>query len=295
MQPRPATILVVEDHRVTRTFLADNLSADGFEPLEAETAGEARRLLAGGSIDLAIIDLGLPDRDGLELLREVRDADRLAGRIDPELPLLVVSGRAAELDRMRGFERGCDDYVIKPFSYAELRARITALLRRARQRPECGRVRVGPLELDPLGRQVWLDGGPGGARGGAGGPVEEGVRAAAGAGRRADACVHARGAAARGVGLSVTRDHAYSRRSRRAAAQKARRGRGPVHCQRLGCRVPTDRWRRRTVIDAGALAAWTGAVLGTAAALIVGHSRRVRMEAVARACHELRGPLSAVS
>src|ERR1039458_2393968 len=161
MQPRPATILVVEDHRVTRTFLADNLSADGFEPLEAETAGEARRLLAGGSIDLAIIDLGLPDRDGLELLREVRDADRLAGRIDPELPLLVVSGRAAELDRMRGFERGCDDYVIKPFSYAELRARITALLRRARQRPECGRVRVGPLELDPLGRQVWLDGGPG--------------------------------------------------------------------------------------------------------------------------------------
>src|ERR1039458_9881969 len=127
MQPRPATILVVEDHRVTRTFLADNLSADGFEPLEAETAGEARRLLAGGSIDLAIIDLGLPDRDGLELLREVRDADRLAGRIDPELPLLVVSGRAAELDRMRGFERGCDDYVIKPFSYAELRGLVVAL------------------------------------------------------------------------------------------------------------------------------------------------------------------------
>jgi DNA-binding response OmpR family regulator len=160
MEPRPATILVVEDHRLTRTFLADNLSADGFEPLEAETVGEARRLLAGRSIDLAIIDLGLPDRDGLELLREVRDADRLTGRIDPDLPLLVVSGRADELDRMRGFERGCDDYVIKPFSYAELRARITALLRRARQRPESGRVRVGPLELDPLGRQVWLDGEP---------------------------------------------------------------------------------------------------------------------------------------
>jgi DNA-binding response OmpR family regulator len=160
MEPRPATILVVEDHRVTRTFLADNLSADGFAPLEAQTAGEARRLLAGGSIDLAIIDLGLPDRDGLELLREVRDADRLTGRIDPELPLLVVSGRAAELDRLRGFERGCDDYVVKPFSYAELRARIIALLRRARQRPQCGRVRVGPLELDPLGRQVWLDGEP---------------------------------------------------------------------------------------------------------------------------------------
>jgi DNA-binding response OmpR family regulator len=160
MEPRPATILVVEDHRLTRTFLADNLSADGFEPVEAETAGEARRLLAGGSIDLAIIDLGLPDRDGLELLREIRDADRLAGRIDPDLPLLVVSGRTAELDRMRGFERGCDDYVTKPFSYAELRARITALLRRTRGRPGHGRLRVGSLELDPLGRQVWLDGVP---------------------------------------------------------------------------------------------------------------------------------------
>ena len=72
--------------------------------------------------------------------------------------MLVLSGRDGELDRLRGFDRGCDDYVAKPFSYPELKARISALLRRAQRRPTLARLRVGPLELDPLGRQVWLHG-----------------------------------------------------------------------------------------------------------------------------------------
>jgi DNA-binding response OmpR family regulator len=160
MELTPATILLVEDHRATRTFLADNLAADGFEPLEAACAAEGRRLIESQYPDLAIIDLGLPDRDGLELLREVREADRVAGRIDPDLPLLVLSGRTLELDRLRGFERGADDYVVKPFSYPELRARIVALLRRNRRRPRSGRVRIGSLEIDPLARLVWLGGRP---------------------------------------------------------------------------------------------------------------------------------------
>jgi DNA-binding response OmpR family regulator len=109
-----ATILLVEDHGPTRKFLADNLVADGYELLEAECASDARRLLGSKFPDLAIIDLGLPDRDGLELLVTVRGADRVARGIDPALPLLVLSGRASELDRLRGFERGCDDYVTKP-------------------------------------------------------------------------------------------------------------------------------------------------------------------------------------
>jgi DNA-binding response OmpR family regulator len=158
MDSPPRTILVVEDHRATRAFLAENLYADGYEPLEAETADDAQRLLTSRRPDLAIVDLGLPDRDGLELLRDVRRADRLAGRVDPDLPLLVLTGRAGELDRLRGFECGCDDYLIKPFSYPELRARITAMLRRARPRTGSGRLRVGPLELDPLARLVCLDG-----------------------------------------------------------------------------------------------------------------------------------------
>jgi DNA-binding response OmpR family regulator len=160
MDPTPATILIVEDHLTTRRFLADNLAADGYEPLEADCAREGRRLMAAKAPDLAIIDLSLPDRDGLDLLRDVRHADPLVTRLDPNLPLFVLSGRASELDRLRGFERGCDDYLVKPFSYAELRGRVGALLRRTRRGPRCGRLQVGPLELDPLGREVWLNGEP---------------------------------------------------------------------------------------------------------------------------------------
>ena len=160
MEAQSATILVVEDHETTRRFLADNLSADGYEVIEAEQLSAARRLLESAFPDLAILDLGLPDGDGLELLAHVRAADRVAGRLDPDLPLLVLTGRAGELDRLRGFDRGCDDYVVKPFSYHELSARVRALLRRTQRRPAAGRVRVGSLELDPLSRQVWVRGEP---------------------------------------------------------------------------------------------------------------------------------------
>jgi DNA-binding response OmpR family regulator len=160
MESPGATILVVEDHPTTRTFLADNLSADGYEVLDAEGLWEARTLLETSFPDLAIVDLGLPDGDGLELLAEVRAADRIAGRLDPDLPLLVLSGRVAELDLLRGFHRGCDDYMVKPFSYHELSARVRALLRRTRRRPTAGRLRVGSLQLDPASRQVWVKGEP---------------------------------------------------------------------------------------------------------------------------------------
>lgn len=158
MESRSATVLVVEDHRATRMFLADNLAADGYDVLEAECVSDAQRLMESSFPDLAIIDLGLPDADGLELLAHVRRSDRIAGRLDPDLPLLVLSGRVSELDRLRGFDRGCDDYMIKPFSYHELSARVRALLRRTRRRPGSGRLRIGSLELDPLSRQVWLRG-----------------------------------------------------------------------------------------------------------------------------------------
>jgi DNA-binding response OmpR family regulator len=160
MDETAATILIVEDHALTRSFLADNLVADGYDVLEAESAAQAGRVIESSCPDLAIIDLGLPDRDGLDVLGDIRDGEPVAGRIDPNLPVLVLSGRAAELDRLRGFDRGCDDYLIKPFSYQELRARIRALLRRAGQRIRLGRLRVGRLEIDPPSRQVWLGGEP---------------------------------------------------------------------------------------------------------------------------------------
>ena len=103
----PATILLVEDHRTTRTFLADNLSADGYRrDRSGDGVSDARRHPPGAFPDLAIVDLGLPDGDGLELLAQVRDADRIAGRLDPDLPLLVLSGRVSELDQFAGSTEG---------------------------------------------------------------------------------------------------------------------------------------------------------------------------------------------
>ena len=78
--------------------------------------------------------------------------------MDPALPMLVLSGRGAELDRVRGFDRGADDYVVKPFSYPELRRRIEALLRRSGERGPAGRLRVGELEIDPVSRDVRVRG-----------------------------------------------------------------------------------------------------------------------------------------
>jgi DNA-binding response OmpR family regulator len=112
-----ATILVVEDDDATRTFLADNLTADGFELLVADCARDGIRLMETKFPDLALIDVGLPDGSGLDLVRRVRDADGLASRVDPRTPLLVLSGRDSELDRIRGFERGADDYVCTPFAF----------------------------------------------------------------------------------------------------------------------------------------------------------------------------------
>jgi DNA-binding response OmpR family regulator len=160
MEALPATILVVEDHTPTRRFLADNLLADGFEPFEAASIAEARHLIETRFPDISIVDLRLPDGHGLDLVREVREADRIASRVDPDLPVLLLTGSGGELDRVRGFRSGADDYLVKPFSYPELLCRIDALLRRSRRRPNLGRLRVGALEVDPLSRQVRLHGEP---------------------------------------------------------------------------------------------------------------------------------------
>jgi DNA-binding response OmpR family regulator len=158
MNDERSTLLIVEDDAATRTFLADNLTADGYELLVAGDAAQALRLLERQPVHLALVDVGLPDASGLDLVRRVREADGLASRIDPALPVLVLSGRGAELDRLRGFERGADDYLVKPFSYPELRARLAVLLRRTGGRRSAGRLRIGDLEIDPAGRDVRLRG-----------------------------------------------------------------------------------------------------------------------------------------
>jgi DNA-binding response OmpR family regulator len=158
MRHETPTLLLVEDDPVLSTFLADNLTADGFELVLADSVRDGVRELEYRRPDLAIVDLGLPDGSGLELLARVRAADGVASRLDPQLPLMVLSGRAAELDRVRAFERGADDFVAKPFSYGELRLRVSAVLRRTREQRGHGRLRVGELELDPAAREVRLRG-----------------------------------------------------------------------------------------------------------------------------------------
>jgi DNA-binding response OmpR family regulator len=154
----PPRILLVEDDPALSSFLVDNLHADGFVPLLAGTMADGLRLLEFKHPDLALVDLGLPDGSGLDLIARVRAADGIATRLDPAMPLVVLTGRADEIDRLRGFEKGADDYVVKPFSYAELRLRLVAVLRRTRLRRGAGRVRVGELEIDPASRDVWLRG-----------------------------------------------------------------------------------------------------------------------------------------
>jgi DNA-binding response OmpR family regulator len=151
-------VLVVEDDDATRAFLLDNLIADGFRAVGASGAGEGLRAIEVRQPSLVVLDLGLEDGSGLALLDRVRAADGLASRIDPDLPVIVLSGRAGDADRVRSFARGADDHVCKPFLYAELLARVRAVLRRAEGRRTRGVIRVGELSLDPSTRAVRLAG-----------------------------------------------------------------------------------------------------------------------------------------
>jgi DNA-binding response OmpR family regulator len=114
------TLLLVEDDAPTRGFLGDNLHADGYEVLPAETVADGLRLLESAFPDLAIVDSGLPDASGLDLVAHVRAADGVASRIDPHVPIIVLNPRDGELDRVRAFDRGADDVLAKPLSYREL-------------------------------------------------------------------------------------------------------------------------------------------------------------------------------
>ena len=153
-----ATIIVVEDDDATREFLADNLKADSYQVVAAASGRQALNLLEMKECDLLLLDVMLPDASGFELCRRVREADGLAQRIDPQIPVIMLTGRSSETDRVRGFARGADDYVVKPFHYQELAARVEAVLRRSRGRSKEGVLHVGELRVDPVAREVTVDG-----------------------------------------------------------------------------------------------------------------------------------------
>jgi DNA-binding response OmpR family regulator len=152
-----ASVVVCEDDEVTLELLCDHLSADRFGVLPAPCASDALRLCRFNHPDLLLLDLSLPDASGLDVLRAIRNADGVESRFDSELPVIVLTGRGADTDRVRGLDSGADDYLTKPFIYGELRARIGAVLRRRASRRE-GPLRVGDLVVDPACRRVMVGG-----------------------------------------------------------------------------------------------------------------------------------------
>ena len=151
-EPQP-TVVVCEDDAVTLELLCDHLEADRFRTLAAPSASDALRLCHYKEPDLLLLDLRLPDAPGLDVLREIRSSHGAAGRYDPALPVIVLSGRATDTDRVRGFSEGADDYLVKPVHIPELTARIKAVLRRRDSRRE-GPRRVGDVFIDPSRRAV---------------------------------------------------------------------------------------------------------------------------------------------
>lgn len=126
------TILVVEDDAAIRRGLCDSLNYAGFAVQSAATAGEARAAFRGGACDLVLLDVMLPGGNGFELLAELR-------RLWAGIPVIFVTARGAEEERVRGLRCGADDYVVKPFGTSELLARVEAVLRRTAERPSAVR------------------------------------------------------------------------------------------------------------------------------------------------------------
>ena len=148
-----ASLVVCEDDDTTLDLLCEHLAADRFGVMPAPSASDALRLCRYNHPDLLLLDLTLPDASGLDVLREIREADGIDSRFDPRLPVIVLTGRGGDTDRVRGLDAGADDYLVKPLIYPELRARIGAVLRRRETYHE-GPSRVGELIVDPLRRRV---------------------------------------------------------------------------------------------------------------------------------------------
>ena len=143
-------ILIVDDEPQIRKFLRISLQANGYTVAEAETGVEGLRLAIADPPDLVIIDLGLPDMDGQDVISAIRDTTIV--------PIIVLSVRAAENDKVQALDRGADDYVVKPFGIAELMARVRVALR-ARPCPgPVAVVRCGGVEIDLERRVVSRDG-----------------------------------------------------------------------------------------------------------------------------------------
>jgi two-component system, OmpR family, alkaline phosphatase synthesis response regulator PhoP len=144
----PRTVLVVEDDASISMGLEMNLTAEGYSVILAEDGENGLTLARKGGIDLIILDVMLPRLNGFELLRTLR-------RERHRMPVIMLSARGAEMDKVMGLELGAEDYITKPFGLAELLARVKAVLRRdAIARSDGGAIRAADVDIDPATREV---------------------------------------------------------------------------------------------------------------------------------------------
>lgn len=148
----PRRVLVVDDEPRVREVVAAYLEREGFRPIEAADAEQARRVLEGPAPDLVILDVMFPGASGFDLLAELR-------RNSP-VPVILLTARAEESDRVAGLELGADDYVVKPFSPRELVARVRSVLRRTEGTVEERSLEFDSLVIDPRSREATLGGAP---------------------------------------------------------------------------------------------------------------------------------------
>jgi len=144
--------LVVEDEPAISEPLAEHLERDGFDTEIVETLEDARAAFARQLPDLILLDVMLPDGDGRDLARDIRKTS--------DVPIVMLTARGEEIDRVLGLELGADDYVVKPFSARELTARIRAIMRRGRSTERRRPIEVGDIVLDPSSRTVSRAGQP---------------------------------------------------------------------------------------------------------------------------------------
>ena len=145
-------ILIVEDEKPIRDMIAFGLRRAGFTVSEAEDCNEARSRIADSRPDLLLVDWMLPDQSGLELTRSIK-----RNKETQDLPVILLTARAEEQDKIAGLEGGADDYVTKPFSPRELLARIQAVLRRSSPTASGEAIEAGALKLDPVSHRVIVD------------------------------------------------------------------------------------------------------------------------------------------
>jgi DNA-binding response OmpR family regulator len=145
-----ARVVLVEDDIEIRRLVAEALSAQGHDVESAAAALEGLELAVKGKPDLVVMDLGLPDLDGTELLRMIRAVS--------EVPIIVITARGADEVVVKTLDSGADDYLVKPFSVAQLEARVRALLRRGSAATSDETIQVGRLRIDSAAREATLDG-----------------------------------------------------------------------------------------------------------------------------------------